>query len=197
LLVDKTVTIQELQRRIALFEDMKAYRELYDMLFFSLHRFSYGFVKSNETAEEIVSDVFIKIWQIKGRLTEINNLKEYAYIITKNFSLNYLTKNYKNKTVSLDEIEFESVVEIKTPEDLYISSDILNTVRTVINRLPPKCKIIFQLIKEDGLQYKEVASILHLSVFTVRNQLAIAVKKISETLPSNILLKENAGLTKA
>lgn len=195
--MNNTVTIQELQNRVALFEDMKAYRELCNLLFTSLHRFSYGFVKSNETAEEIVSDVFIKIWQIRGRLTEINNLKEYAYIITKNFSLNYLTKNYKNKTVSLDEIEFESVVEIKTPEDLYISTHTLNCVREAIGQLPPKCKIIFQLIKEDGLQYREVASILNLSVFTVRNQLAIAVKKISETLPKNVLLGNSSYLLKS
>jgi RNA polymerase sigma-70 factor (ECF subfamily) len=195
--VNNTVTIQELQNRVALFEDMKAYRELYNLFFTSLHRFSYGFVKSNETAEEIVSDVFIKIWQMRGRLNEINNLKEYAYIITKNFSLNYLTKNYKNKTVSLDKIEFESVVEIKTPEDVYISADTLNCVREIINQLPPKCRIIFQLIKEDGLQYKEVASILNLSVFTVRNQLAIAVKKISEALPKNVLTGSTAYIVKS
>lgn len=192
--MNKTETIQELQKRIALFEDMKAYRELYDLLFFNLHRFSYGFVKSNETAEEIVSDVFIKVWQMRARLTEINNLKEYVYIITKNFSLNYLTKNYKNKTISLDEIEFETIVEVKTPEDLYITADTVNYVRHVIGELPPKCKIIFQLIKEDGLQYKEVASILNLSVFTVRNQLAIAIKKICESLPRNILLAEVSHL---
>jgi len=188
--LDTIATINELQRRIALYEDMKAYRELYDMLFLNLHRFSYGFVKSKETAEEIVSDVFIKIWQMRARLTEIRNLKEYVYIITKNFSLNYLTKNYKNKTVSLEETEFEAVVEIRTPEDLYISVDTLHHIRHTIGQLPPKCKIIFQLIKEDGLQYKEVAAILNVSVFTVRNQLAIAVKKISESLPQNLLLNK-------
>ena len=197
MLVNNAVTIQELQNRIALFEDMKAYRELYDLLFISLHRFSYGFVKSNETAEEIVSDVFIKVWQMRSRLIEIHNLKEYLYIITKNFSLNYLTKNYKNKTVSLDEIEFESLVEIKTPEELYISVDALNGIRQVIGSLPPKCKIIFQLIKEDGLQYKEVASILNLSVFTVRNQLAIAIKKIGETLPKGVLSDKISSLVKS
>ena len=195
--MNNAVTIQELQNRIALFEDMKAYRELYDLLFASLHRFSYGFVKLNETAEEIVSDVFIKVWQMRSRLVEIHNLKEYLYIITKNFSLNYLTKNYKNKTVSLDEIEFESLVEIKTPEELYISVDALNGIRQVIGNLPPKCKIIFQLIKEDGLQYKEVASILNLSVFTVRNQLAIAVKKIGETLPKGVLSDKISSLVKS
>lgn len=190
--MDTVAAINDLQKRIALFEDMKAYRELYEMLFYNLQRFSCAFVKSRETAEEIVSDVFIKVWQMRGRLTEIRNLKEYLYIITKNFSLNYLTKNYKNKTVCLDDIQFETVAQIRTPEDLYISADMLNHIRETIGQLPPKCKIIFQLIREDGLQYKEVASILNISVFTVRNQLAIAVKKIGETLPQNLLLHKTA-----
>jgi RNA polymerase sigma-70 factor (ECF subfamily) len=194
--LDTLAAINDLQKRIALFEDMKAYQELYEMLFCNLHRFSNAFVRSREPAEEIVSDVFIKVWQMRSRLNEIRNLKEYLYIITKNFSLNYLTKNYKNKTVCLDDIQFETVAQIRTPEDLYISADMLNQIRETIRRLPPKCRIIFQLIREDGLQYKEVASILNISVFTVRNQLGIAVKKIGETLPQNLLLHKTAHLLK-
>lgn len=165
---------------------MKAYKELYDTLFIRLHKFSYAFVKSKETAEEIVSDVFIKIWQMRGRLTEIRNLKEYLYIITKNFSLNYLTKNYKNAAVSLDEVDFEPMIEFRTPEDLYISADTLMQLRQAAGKLSPKCRMIFQLVKEDGMRYKEVASILNISVFTVRNQLAIACKKMGELLPGYI-----------
>jgi RNA polymerase sigma-70 factor (family 1) len=181
--LNNTEYIQDLQRRIELYEDMKAYRELYDMLFPGLHRFSWTFVKSKEVAEEIVSDVFIKVWQIRARLTEIISLKEYLYIITKNFSLNYLTRSYKNSTVSLDEIDVELMVNMGTPEDLYISEDIMKQVRSITAQLSPRCKIIFQLVKEDNLSYKEVAAILNLSVFTVRNQLSIAVRKISSALP--------------
>ena len=175
--------IHELQKRIALYEDMKAYKELYYMLFDPLHRFSYSFVKSNEAAEEIVSDVFIKIWEIRTRLTEIENLKVYIYTITKNFSINYIHKNYKNVPLSIDEMDIDPQVGLENPEQLYISAELIGRIRQSIQQLPPQCRIIFQLVKEDGLKYKEVASILHISPLTVRNQLAIAVRKIAAALP--------------
>lgn len=181
--MNQTATIHELQHEIALYEDLRAYRSLYDLLFNSLHRFSYAFVKSNEAAEEIVSDVFVKLWQIRNRLTEIDNLKEYLYIITKNFSLNYIAKNYKHPVTTLDSIDLETVIHIRNPEEICISADMVNKIRQVIQTLSPKCRMIFQLVKEEGLKYKEVASILNISVFTVRNQVGIAIRKIGEALP--------------
>lgn len=180
-------TIQELQKRIALYEDIKAYKELYDLFFDGLHRFSYSFVKSSEVAEEIVSDVYIKIWQIRTRLTEIDNLKVYLYTIAKNFSLNYIARNYKNPVTNLDAIDVEAVIGIKNPEDLCISAETINKIQLAIQQLPPQCKLVFQLIKEDGLSYKEAASVLNLSVFTVRNQLAISIRKLADALPEYIL----------
>jgi len=182
--LDQSFAIQELQERIALYEDIKAYTGLYELLFDGLHRLSYSIVKSKEVAEEIVSDVFIKLWQIRGNLMEINNLKVYLYTITKNFSLNYVSRNSKNVTVSLDTIDFETIVEIEGPADKCISADMLNLIRQVIDKLPPQCKLIFQLVKEEGLKYKEVAAILDISPFTVRNQIAIAVRIIGEILPA-------------
>ena len=183
LLLDQSESIRELQKRIALYEDMKAYKQLYDLLFDSLYRFSYAFVRSREAAEEIVSDVFVKVWQISNKLVEIENLRVYLYTITKNFSLNYITKNYKNAVISIDEIDIEAMVEIKSMEELFISADIVKKIRQTIELLPPQCRIIFQLVKEEGMKYREVAAILNISVLTVRNQVAIATRKIGESLP--------------
>lgn len=179
-------TIENLKERIALYEDMKAYKELYDLLFNGLHRFSFSIVRSKEVAEEIVSDVFIKVWQIRHRLTEIENLRVYVYTITKNFSINYIHRNYKNTSVSIDDMDIEAIIDLGTPEELCISAEMINKIRQAIRQLPPQCRIIFQLVKEDGMKYKEVADVLNISVFTVRNQLAIAVRKLGESLPSYV-----------
>lgn len=174
-----------MQSRIALYDDMKAYKELYLLLFKGLHRFSYSLVRSTEVAEEIVSDVFIKIWQIRDQLNKIENLEVYMYSVTKNFSLNYITKNRKNTVVQLDEMDVEAVIEFNCPEELLISAETINSVKQIINELPSQCKLIFLLVREDGLKYKEVATILNISVFTVRNQVAIATRKIAEILPNH------------
>ena len=182
--MDQTFAIKQIQERIALYEDMQAYTHLYKLLAEGLQRFSYSMVRSNEVAEEIVSDVFIKVWQIRGKLMEIDNLKVYLYTIAKNFSLNYINRNYKSTTISLDALDVEAVIEINGPAEMCISADLVNQIRRVIRQLPPQCRLIVQLVKEEGLQYKEVAAILDISPLTVRNQLAIGVRKIGEALPA-------------
>lgn len=175
--------IQELQKRIDLFEDMDAYKELYHLCFDGLHRFAISFVKSNEVAEEIVSDVFIKIWQMRGRLSEIENLRVYLYTIAKNFSINYLQRSQKNPPLHLDAMDIETQVAFGNPEDLYISEELRQRIQLLIRQLPPQCRLIFQLVKEEGLAYKEAADILQVSPLTVRNQLTIAVRRIAAALP--------------
>lgn len=179
-------TIQELGKRIALYEDIRAYRELYGLLAEGLQRFSYSMIRSKEAAEEIVSDVFIKVWQIRSRLGEIDNLKVYIYTITKNFSINYIQRNYKNAPVSIETMDIEPVIETGDPEELCISAEMVNTIRKAIRQLPPQCRLIFQLVKEDGLKYKEAADVLNISALTVRNQLAIAIRKIASSLPPHL-----------
>jgi len=179
---EESAKIRELQQRIALYEDMKAYQLLYEMLFKGIHGFSYAFVKSSEVAEEIVSDVFIKLWQIRNELMAIENLKVYLFIIAKHFSLNYITKHHKNPIVSLDEMEADTLIELGDPEEICISSDTLENIREAVRQLPPQCRLVFQLVKEEGLKYKEVAAILHISILTVRNQVTIATRKIAAHL---------------
>ena len=174
--------VKDLQRQIAVHEDMRAYKELYMLLFDGLHRFSFSLVKSREGAEEIVSDVFIKLWQIRSQLLHIENLKAYLYTTARNFSLNYIEKNARNPVSQLNDIDIETVIEFNSPEDLFISNETIKGIEQVVQTLPTQCKIVFQLVKEEGLKYKEVAAILNISVFTVRNQMSIATKKIGDIL---------------
>jgi RNA polymerase sigma-70 factor (family 1) len=174
--------------RIALSEDMQAYKELYLLMYPNLHKFCYSFTRSKEVAEEVVSDVFIKLWQIRSQLSSINNLRVYLYSISKNLSLNYLAQASRNPAVQSEHINIESFIDFRDPEDVFISKETIQKIKLLIQELPPQCKLIFFLVREDGLSYKEVGEILNLSVFTVRNQLAIATKKIAEALPSGTKL---------
>jgi len=179
--------IKELLHQIALYENMKAYRKLFDTFYNPLKRFTYSLVKSHEAAEEIVSDVFIKIWQIRNKLTEIENCKVYLFTIAKNFSLNYILKHHKNPVISIDEMQFEMAIDMTTPEMTFISEETIQKIKEAVEQLPSQCKLIFQLVKEDGLRYKEVAQILNISVFTVRNQVARATATIGKLLPRYFL----------
>src|ERR1700754_4554696 len=90
-----STNIQELQQRIALYDDQSAYKELFAHFFKSLQQFAASFVRSPEVAEEIVSDVFIKVWKKRAGLNRIHNLKLYLFISTRNGAFNYLRTQKK------------------------------------------------------------------------------------------------------
>lgn len=174
--------LKDLQLQIATHGDIRAYRQLYTLLSDDLQHFSFSITKSREAAEEVVSDAFIKIWQMKGQLHYIDNLKAYLYTTTRNLSLNYISKRSKNPVSVLSDTAVETIVEFNSPEELLIAKETFKTIEQVVHRLPVQCKTVFQLVKEEGLKYKEVASELNISVFTVRNQMAIATKKIGKAV---------------
>ena len=179
-------TIRDLQVRIARFDDQQAYKELFTSLYSYLFQFAKTLVKSKEPAEEIISDVFIKIWEKRKDLEKIENLKLYLYVSTRNLSYNYLDKQKRSATNALDNVQAEFTSVYFDPEQLLITADMLTRIQKAIDQLPPKCKMIFRLAKEDGLKYREVAEILNISVKTVENQLAIAVQKIGSAVSFDI-----------
>ena len=161
--------------------DEDAYRQLFRVFYKPLSQFAYTIVKSAEQAEEIASDVFVNVWKNRERLLEIGSLKVYLYVAAKNISLNYLNRK-QLQHFSLDELSVEMTMPDSNPEHLMISGEMARKMAEAVNKLPPRCKIIYKLVREDGLKYKEVASILEISVNTIDVQMAIAAKKISESL---------------
>lgn len=174
--------IKELQRRIAMYDDESAYKEIFIAFYKPLHQFAFSFVKSKELAEEVVSDVFLRIWMTRSDLERIENLKVYLYVSIKNTSLKYLLKQHKQVAISIDELEIELESFSRNPEELMLTAEMMNRIKSAVNDLPPRCKLIFKLIKEDGLRYKEVAEILNISIKTIDNQLAIALGKINKAV---------------
>ncbi|HEX3934508.1 MAG TPA: sigma-70 family RNA polymerase sigma factor, partial [Puia sp.] len=87
----------------------------------------------------------------------------------------------------LDGFQHAELISVNLdPEQLLITADMMTLLRKAIDHLPPKCKVIFKLVKEDGLKYREVAEILGISVKTVENQLAIALHKLGSAVDFDI-----------
>lgn len=174
--------LNKLLNRIALYDDAIAYKELFLLYHSRLVHFSSSITHSKETAEEVVSDVFLKIWNGRTTLTRIENFHLYVYVVTKNLSINSFLKQKKTESFSLDDtlVEFKSIY--LDPEQLMITAEMHKRLQKAINELPPKCRLIFKLIREDGLKYREVAELLNLSVKTIENQMTIALRKIGQSV---------------
>lgn len=178
----ETEQIHSLLQQVALQNSQAAYRQLFIRLHKPLIRFAYGILKSTDDAEEVVSDVFMNIWQNRLKLASIESPLLYIYTSVKNRSMNVLTKQKRQDAadaaqwlVPLNSVSFN-------PEELMISQETLLRIRKAIDELPARCRLIFMLIKEDGLRYKEVAELLNISVKTVEAQMAIAMRRIAQCM---------------
>src|SRR5688572_15518896 len=148
-----------------------------------LIHFAVSLVRSKEISEELVEDVFVKLWANRNRITEIENLTVYLYVAVKNKSLNVLSQKAKELVAaSFDYLDTTIDEFAADPYDLMITAEMMSRMHQAIESLPPRCKMIFKLIREDGLKYKEVGDILNISVNTIDAQMAIAVKKICTAL---------------
>lgn len=171
--------LTDIVNAIAINDSYIAYKKLFGLLFPSIKRFSYSLLKSPEMAEEVASDVMITLWRKRKTIAAISNIKVYAFVIAKNLSLNILKKNSGGRIVSLDDVSVNLRINNTTPEWILINDELRQSLNNAINGLPAQCKIIFRLVKEDGLSYKEVAEILEVSTKTVDSQLVIANKRLS------------------
>jgi len=166
--------------------DQVAFKKIFSYFYPKLFPFVKGLLKSQESAEEVMSDVFLKLWQSRQSLPAIQNLNYYLFVVSKHAAFDYIQKKQKIFVVSLDDLAVE-FGEIKlNPEELCISAELLNKIQQAVAALPPNCRLIFRLVKEDGLKYREVAEMLNLSIKTVENQMSLALSKIgSELLAAN------------
>ena len=174
--------IYELQQRIAEYEDEASYKKLFFYFFLPLKSFSCSIIKSKETAEEIVSDIFLDIWIRRKQLCAIEDLKMYLYTCARNNSLRKLRQTKKVTVFSLDEVQVEFASNDENGEALLLTNELSGKIDVAIEQLPQRCKLIFKLAKEDKLKYKEIAILLNVSIKTIDNQLATALKKIASHL---------------
>jgi RNA polymerase sigma-70 factor (family 1) len=176
------VQLRELQIRIA-GGDETAFTQLYLHFGKKLILFAVSLVRFKEIAEELVEDVFVKLWANRNSIAGIENLTVYLYVAVKNKALNMLSQKAKALVAAPFNYLDTTIDKFATdPYDLMITSEMMNRMLQAIETLPPRCKMIFKLIREDGLKYKEVAEILNISVNTIDVQMAIAIKKICMAL---------------
>ncbi|PJJ79767.1 RNA polymerase sigma-70 factor [Mucilaginibacter auburnensis] len=171
-----------LWQQICFDNDVKAFESLYYLLYDALVKFGMMYVNHREVAEEIVGDVFVKTWMGRDNMQHVQRIDTYLFVAVKNQSLNHL-KKYSTLHVVVDDYENDvNLIDTTNPQIQLEKKELQVYLDQCINALPQQCRIIFKLIKEDGLKYKEVAEILNISPRTVQTQLVRAMQKLSISL---------------
>ena len=168
-------------RQLSSIPDETALWQLHAHYFHRLYAYILSIIRVKETAEELTNDVFVDIWQNRHLLANIKKPEIYLFICAKNKAIRHLKKR-SPEFQSLDKTpDIECRLE-KDPYEILISSEMLKYINEAIGALPPKCRLIFRLVKENNLKYREVADLLDISVKTVENQMTIALKKLSDSI---------------
>jgi len=183
-----TTKTNELLRRIVEESDVSAFSSLYAEIHRSLYDFALAIIKRREAAEEITADVFIRLWERRNTIRDatIRSWRLYLFTCIKNASLNYLRDHKREVFFGLDQVSVSEWKLEASPEELMITAEMAGRLNRAVSELPVKCGLIFRLVKEEGLSYKEVAQLLDVSIKTVENQIGIALKKIREAISYKI-----------
>ena len=161
--------------------DTDAFIQLYNRYHRGLYTYVTRIVKLPDVAEDILQEVFLKIWEIRHRINPALSFQAYLYRISRNLAFKMLKKISADYNLRLRVMsELQSAVEdagLKASWDQYII-----ILKTAIDALPPQRKRIFILCREEGRTYKEVSVLLKISPHTVKEHMVLATKSIKDYL---------------
>ncbi len=159
----------------------------FDKLYFLYHKEVFAnilkFIKKEEEAEELLQDVFMGLWQNKQKINTKQSILGWLTIVSHNKAINHLNKAVKLSLIQngILPIEIADLPEVNDPNfDLQLKS-----LENAINQLPTRKKKAFILCKLQGKSYEETASLLGISVNTVKEHIKTASKSIKATVTAN------------
>ncbi len=171
--------------------DYAAYRELFTRYYRALCTYSMRVVVVREVAEEVVSDVFVKLWKNREQIEVHTSFEAYMYRAVRNQSLDYLKLRMHRvyERESLESIQWNiAYANHHTPVEEVVFNEFYERVEGHINDLPRQCQLIFRMSREEGLRYREIAERLKISIKTVETQMGRALKVLRERVPENRLV---------
>jgi RNA polymerase sigma-70 factor (ECF subfamily) len=150
--------------------DRQAFSQIYSKYLDSLYKYIYLFTKSNEQTSEVIQEVFIRIWEKRGTLTNIESFKSYLFRSAKNKLIDVVRQNQVRHRI-LSELKRKNDDYLLMEEDEIAYREYYRIVQQAIEKLPPKRKQILRLNIEHGLSQGEIAQQLHISKSVVQKQL--------------------------
>lgn len=175
----------------------------YENIFKSNHKklcnTAYRIIRDQDSAKDIVQNVFLKLWDCRNELNIETSLEGYLYKSTTNASLNFIERNQRHLRFAEEIKATTTHTEDDASKNINIK-ELETHIERTLSSLPPKCRAIFILSRYEGLRYKQIAEQLDISVNTVENQMAKALSIMREGLKSYLtkeffIISVSAGIT--
>ncbi|HXS57455.1 MAG TPA: sigma-70 family RNA polymerase sigma factor [Hanamia sp.] len=165
--------------------DELAFNKLFEIYRERIYNYLFKITKSSQISEEIVIDIFVKIWVGRELMSKIENLESFLHKIAYHKAIDFLrvtSRHARLKKVYIDRLVEEPE---KLADDLIIDAEYRQILQKAIQQLPPQRKLIYTLSREDGLTHNQIANALNLSKNTVKNSMMAATRSIKEFLQDN------------
>lgn len=161
--------------------DEASFRLIYEELGGPIYNLSVGFLKDKAWSEEIVQEVFLRLWLNREKLDENGNMWLYLYVLAKRLCLNKLREIRRSKE-SFDQLMITiERISLCTQNDI-LKADLERYVDGVVSLLPERQQVIYKLSRSEGLSHKEISEKLGISSNTVKNHLVEALKTLKKSL---------------
>lgn len=165
---------------------VSVFTSFYTQFFQKLLLTSDKYVEDVFVAEEIVQDVFLKIWESPEGLNEIKSINSYLYRSVINASINYLNRQ---KNIEKHHLKIAANYSEESMIELDEENELIVLINNEIEKLPTQCKKVFKLSRFEQLKYKEIASLLDISERTVENHISNALKTLRNELLGEKFIK--------
>ncbi|MCY1719666.1 RNA polymerase sigma-70 factor [Prolixibacteraceae bacterium Z1-6] len=176
----KEFNLGEIVKQLAKNDD-SSLEELFNYYYPRLYNFSKSFLKIEEGIDDILQEVFVKIWQNRKKINNSATFNSYIFTITRNLLLNELRSRLNNQNIK-EEVRKLSVAQEYLSFNLYEYQELKEKVDKLINEIPDRQKEIFVLSRNEGLTHKEIAEKLGITTKTVEYHMSAALRFIREEL---------------
>ena len=168
--------------------DILAFDQVYELYSHKLFSFVFNILKNESEVDDIVQEVFVKIWESRSKLEDYKLLNSYIFTIAYNNSIDLIRKRINNNKY-LEHLKYSASINLTPNIVSQIEFDELkNQVEKLIANLPDRQKQVYLLHKEEGLTYPEIAEQLGISKNTVENHMVKALKYLRQNMDNSLLI---------
>jgi len=161
--------------------DIGQFESLFRSSYISLVRYAKTLIKDHDTAEEIVQDLFFRLWQDKEKLNIESSLNGYLFRSVHNKCLHYIEHNRVIERHA-EEMSYSQSESQESPSDILNYKELQEKIASILERLPERCGKIFTMSRFEGLKYSEIADKLSVSIKTVEANMGRALKEFRKEL---------------
>jgi RNA polymerase sigma-70 factor (ECF subfamily) len=165
--------------------DVAQFESLFRSSYISLVRYARKLIKDHDTAEEIVQDLFFRLWKDKEKIEIESSLNGYLFRSVHNRCLHYVEHNRVVKQHA-EEMSYRQAESQETPSDIIYYKELQAKIARILERLPERCGKIFYMSRFEGLKYTEIAEKLSVSVKTVESNMGRALKEFRKELKEQL-----------